>query len=301
MTDTSENIVQPYLIDNGMSRGQAVRLTTVLDTIIGQHGYPESVGKFLAEASVLTALLASSVKYDGVFTLQIQSEGAISMLAVDLTTDGKMRGYARFDESALKQAEQASDGKTGALSSYFGKGTLAFTTEHGGQTYQGIVALEQSSLTDCVLNYFRQSEQIDTEIRLAVGAPDGKPGWIAGAVLLQKMPFDKKAAELLKKEEADDLWTTASVLLESLRDFEILDTTLGLEQLLYRLFHLNDLHFFATKRIEFGCRCSQEKVIKMLQRFSPQDRKDMVVDGVIKTQCRFCGKSYTLTLKDLGE
>lgn len=109
MTDTSENIVQPYLIDNGMSRGQAVRLTTVLDTIIGQHGYPESVGKFLAEASVLTALLASSVKYDGVFTLQIQSEGAISMLAVDLTTDGKMRGYARFDESALKQAEQASD------------------------------------------------------------------------------------------------------------------------------------------------------------------------------------------------
>ena len=216
MTDTSENIVQPYLIDSGMSRGQAVRLTSVLDTIIGQHGYPESVGRFLSEAAVLTVLLASSVKYDGVFSLQIQSDGAISMLVIDLTTTGQIRGYARFDEAALKQAEQTPDEKENPVSHYFGNGTLAFMTEHDGQSYQGVVALEKASLTACVLEYFRQSEQIDTEIRLAVDAPDGKHGWIAGAVLLQKMPFDAKTAELLKKEEVDDLWNTATVLLKSL-------------------------------------------------------------------------------------
>lgn len=301
MTDTSENIVQPYLIDSGMSRGQAVRLTSVLDTIIGQHGYPESVGSFLSEAAVLTVLLASSVKYDGVFSLQIQSDGAISMLVIDLTTTGQIRGYARFDEAALKQAEQTPDEKENLVSHYFGNGTLAFMTEHDGQSYQGVIALEKASLTACVLEYFRQSEQIDTEIRLAVDAPDGKHGWIAGAVLLQKMPFDAKTAELLKKEEVDDLWNTATVLLKSLQDSEIFDTTLSLEKLLFRLFNWNDLHFFMPKKIEFGCRCSKEKVIEMLKRFSLQDRKEMAVDGAIKIDCRFCGKSYTLTLKDLGE
>lgn len=301
MTDTSENIVQPYLIDSGMSRGQAVRLTSVLDTIIGQHGYPESVGRFLSEAAVLTVLLASSVKYDGVFSLQIQSDGAISMLVIDLTTTGQIRGYARFDEAALKQAEQTPDDKENPVSHYFGNGTLAFMTEHDGQSYQGVVALEKASLTACVLEYFRQSEQIDTEIRLAVDAPDGKHGWIAGAVLLQKMPFDAKTAELLKKEEVDDLWNTATALLKSLQDSEIFDTTLSLEKLLFRLFNRNDLHFFMPKKIEFGCRCSKEKVIEMLKRFSLQDRKEMAVDGAIKIDCRFCGKSYTLTLKDLGE
>ena len=301
MTDTSENIVQPYLIDSGMSRGQAVRLTSVLDTIIGQHGYPESVGRFLSEAAVLTVLLASSVKYDGVFSLQIQSDGAIPMLVIDLTTTGQIRGYARFDEAALKQAEQTPDEKENPVSHYFGNGTLAFMTEHDGQSYQGVVALEKASLTACVLEYFRQSEQIDTEIRLAVDAPDGKHGWIAGAVLLQKMPFDAKTAELLKKEEVDDLWNTATVLLKSLQDSEIFDTTLSLEKLLFRLFNRNDLHFFMPKKIEFGCRCSKEKVIEMLKRFSLQDRKEMAVDEAIKIDCRFCGKSYTLTLKDLGE
>lgn len=301
MTDTFENIVQPYLIDSGMSRGQAVRLTSVLDTIIGQHGYPESVGKFLSEAAVLTALLASSVKYDGVFSLQIQGDGAISMLVIDLTATGQMRGYARFDEAALKQAEQTPDEQSTPVSHYFGNGTLAFMTEHDGTSYQGVVALEKASLTDCVLEYFRQSEQIDTEIRLATASPDDKHGWIAGAALLQKMPFDAKTAERLKKEEADDLWNTATVLLKSLQDSEILDTTLSLEKMLFRLFYLNDLHFFIPKQIEFGCRCSKEKVIEMLKRFSPQERKEMPVDGVIKIDCRFCGKSYTVTLQDLGE
>jgi len=300
MTDTSENFVQPYLIDSGMSRGQAVRLTSVLDTIIGQHGYPESVGKFLSEAAVLTALLASSVKHDGVFSLQIQSDGAISMLVIDLTATGQMRGYARFDEAALKQADQTSDTDT-PVSHYFGNGTLGFMAEHDGQSYQGIVALDQPSLTQCVLEYFRRSEQIGTEIRLASAAPDDKHGWIAGAVLLQKMPFDAKTAERLKQEEVDDLWDTATILLKSLQDSEILDTTLSLEKLLYRLFNQNDLHFFMPKKIEFGCRCSKEKVIETLKRFSPQERNDMLVDGVIKIDCRFCGKSYTLTLKDLGE
>ena len=100
-------------------------------------------------------------------------------------------------------------------------------------------------------------------------------------------------------EESED--GAAQFALENATPAELTDPLIGHEELLYRLFHQNDLHFFTPKNVDFGCRCSKEKVLEMLRHFSKQDRKDMIQNGVIKVDCQFCGKSYTLTLKDLGE
>lgn len=294
---TEENVIQPFLIDAGMSRGQAVRLTSVLDTIIDQHKYPEQIGKLLAEAAVLTAMLASSVKYDGVFTLQIQGKGAVTGLVVSLTTSGQMRGYVHFDDASLQKLDST---KQHDVTDYFGEGTLAFTAEQAGQTYQGIIALDKKTLADCVLAYFEQSEQIDTQIKVAITSPDKGHGWIAGAVLLQKMPFDSKLTEQLGTDQLNELWQTSVVLLRSLMDAEMTDTSLDLEKLLYRLYHQNDLHYFPKKSFIFGCHCSKEKVLNMLKTFSKQDLDDMTVDGKISIDCQFCGKNYTVTPLELG-
>lgn len=294
---TEENVIQPFLIDAGMSRGQAVRLTSVLDTIIDQHQYPEQIGKLLAEAAVLTAMLASSVKYDGVFTLQIQGKGAVTGLVVSLTTSGQMRGYVHFDDASLKKLDSTQQHD---VTDYFGEGTLAFTAEQAGQTYQGIIALDKKTLTDCVLAYFEQSEQIDTQIKVAITPPEKEHGWIAGAVLLQKMPFDSKLTEQLGTDQLNELWQTSVVLLRSLTDSEMTDTSLDLEKLLYRLYHQNDLHYFPKKSFNFGCHCSKEKVLNMLKTFSKQDLDEMTVDGKISIDCQFCGKSYTITPSEIG-
>lgn len=301
MTDAATDVICPFIIDSGLSRGQAVRLSTVLDTIISQHQYPERIGYFISETAVLASLLASTLKYEGNFTLQIQGDGAISTLVVNITDTGKIRGYVRYDEKALADAEQKPEVQDGAfVPAFFGQGSLSFMIEQKEQNYQGIVSLEQPTLTECIHQYFDQSEQIDTVIRMAVAAPSqtGK-GWTAGALMLQRMPMDRQLAQVLKDDEINDLWQTAVILLKSAKDEELLDTELPLEKLLHRLYHLNDLHFFMSKQIEFGCRCSQEKVLEMLRRFPEKDRRDMVVDGEIKVDCQFCGKSYTLTLKDL--
>ena len=117
--------------------------------------------------------------------------------------------------------------------------------------------------------------------------------------MLQRLPFDKKIAEEIQQETADDLWETAGVLLHSATKKEMLDEQLPLEKLLYRLYHANNLHFFIQKAIQFGCRCSREKVITMLKSFSEQDRQEMAVNGKIKVDCQFCGKSYTVASEDL--
>lgn len=301
MTDATTDIVCPFLIDSGLTRGQAVRLQKTLDTIISQHNYPEPIGILIAQSALLTALLASIIKFDSVFTLQIQGSGPVSMLAVDMTADGKMRGYSRFDESAVNKAyEDIQEKNADFVPAFFKEGTLSFHVETNDQSYQGITALDQPTLADCVLAYFRQSEQIATALKIEVDPPSqtGK-GWIGSALMLQRLPVDKKISESFQENEIDDLWETAVILLHSATKKEMLDEKLSLEKLLYRLYHTNNLHFFIQKAIQFGCRCSKDKVIKMLRNFSEQDRQEMIIDGKIKVDCQFCGKSYTLTPEDL--
>lgn len=300
MTDATADIICPFLIDSGLTRGQAVRLQKTLDDIIFQHRYPEPVGILIAQSALLTSLLASTIKFDGVFTLQIQGSGAVSMLAVDLTTDGNMRGYARFEEDAVAEAYRKVKDGAPAVPTFFKDGTLSFHVETNGQSYQGITALDQPSLADCVSEYFRQSEQIATVLKIEVAPPDGKrESWTGAAIMLQRLPFDKKISEEIPEEEIADLWETATVLLHSATKEEMLDEKLSLEKLLYRLYHGNNLHFFIQKAIQFGCRCSRNKVITMLKSFSEKDRQEMAVNGEIKVDCQFCGKSYTVGSEDL--
>ena len=302
MTETTADVICPFLIDSGLSRGQAVRLQETLDTIISRHDYPEEIGVLIAQSAVLTAMLASVIKFDSVFTLQIQGSGPVSMLAVDMTADGKMRGYSRFEEEAVCEAYgRIKDNKAEQVPALFKEGTLSFHVETKDQTYQGITALDKPTLAECVLEYFKQSEQIETVLKIEVATPreTGK-GWIGTGLMLQRLPFDKKIAESLRKNEIDDLWETASILLHSATKKEMTDTGLPLEKLLYRLYHANNLHFFMQKTLQFGCRCSKEKVINVLKSFSERERQEMIVDGKIKVDCQFCGKSYILEPDDLN-
>ena len=104
-----------------------MRLNKTLDTIISQHDYPEPIGVLIAQCAVLTAMLASVIKFDSVFTLQVQGAGSVSMLAVDMTADGKMRGYSRFDEAAVIDAyRQIQEKKSEQVPAFFKEGTLSF-------------------------------------------------------------------------------------------------------------------------------------------------------------------------------
>ena len=96
--------VLPFQLDTLGVRGRLVRLGPSLDAIIERHGYPLAVGRPLAEAMVLCATLATSLKYDGIFTLQISGDGPIRLLVTDLTSEGALRGYAQFDSWKLALA-----------------------------------------------------------------------------------------------------------------------------------------------------------------------------------------------------
>ncbi len=146
-------------------RGHVVRLGPAVDQVLARHRYPEPVARVLGEALALTALLSASLKFDGIFTLQIQADGPVSLVVADYRTGGDLRAMAKFAPEALAAADDI------GWSDLLGKGHLAFTVDQGDDTerYQGIVDLVGDSLAECAQSYFRRSEQIATAISLGAG------------------------------------------------------------------------------------------------------------------------------------
>src|SRR5260370_583964 len=244
-----DDAVLPFEVDALDLRGRLTRIGPGIGDVLAKHDYPAPVGKLLGEAIVLTTLLGSSLKFEGRFILQTQTDGPVSFMIVDFQAPDRLRAYARFDAKRLKEGQDS-----GAL---LGRGHLAMTIDQGPDMsrYQGMVALEGGSLEDAAHEYFLRSEQIPTRVRLAVGEEwrggDGpRHRWRAGGMLLQflpKAPERARQADLHPGDapegvvahtiEEDDAWIEGQSLISTVEDVELIDPDLSGERLLYRLVH----------------------------------------------------------------
>ncbi len=307
--ESGDDVVLPFTLDNLDSRGRVVRLGESIDAILNRHNYPAPVARLLGEAVALAALIGSSLKFEGKFILQTQTDGPVNLLVVDFNAPDGLRGYARFDHDALVKAAERGETKPGQL---LGKGHLAMTVDQGAHMdrYQGIVALEGGSLEDVAHTYFQQSEQIPTLVRLAVAEhtrKGGKPHWRAGGVLVQHLPphgqsvmpdlpgdgdFDNPATADPDFKESDK-WAETKAHLSTVGDDELADPDLSAERLLFRLYHETGVRVFPAMPLEERCTCSAERIEAMLRdNFTPEEREDMVIDGEIEVVCEFCSADY---------
>ncbi len=293
-----------FHINEGAFIGRIVRLNDVLNQILGKHCYPLNVSAALAETSALAVLLSSLLKYDGLFTLQIQGNGPVSLLVADVTSAGIVRACAKFDAEKLSQAKtlRKTEDLIEPLPHLVGGGYMAFTVDQGKQTqpYQGVVDLQGKTLTEMALRYFKQSEQIDTTLKLFIKHPEGdSQSWLAAGILLQKAPL-KGGKELEADEETlKQTWEDSEAFIKSLTEGEIFDASLTSAEILHRLFHANGLQIGKEASYTFGCRCSRDKLLNTLASFSEDEIEDMLEDGKISATCQFCGENYVFDKAEL--
>ena len=317
--ESGDDVAVPFTLETLDCRGRVVRLGDALDQILTRHNYPAPVARLLGEAVVLAALIGSSLKFEGKFILQTQTDGPVNLIVVDLDAPDGLRGYARFDADAVQRAIETGEASSGAL---LGKGHLAMTVDQGQFTerYQGIVALEGGTLEDVAHTYFQQSEQVPTLVRLAVAQLTRKgersPHWRAGGTLVQFLPphGERMMADLPgdgdfdNPESADksfvesDKWTTARALLGTIADDELADPDVSPERLLFRLFHEQGVRVFEPMPLEERCTCSAERIEAMLRdNFTAEERGEMVVNGEIEVVCEFCSADYHFKPHEFGD
>jgi molecular chaperone Hsp33 len=307
-----DDAVLPFEVSALDLRGRLTRLGPAIDEILTKHDYPPSVGKLLGEAAVLATLLGSSLKFDGRFILQTQTDGPVSFLIVDFQLPDRVRGYARYDASRLKPGQDSA--------TLLGKGHLAMTIDQGPDMnrYQGFVALDGGNLEDAAHEYFLRSEQIPTRVRLAVGeewrgGDSPKHRWRAGGMLLQflpKAPDRARQADLHPGDAPegtathmvaeDDAWVEGQSMIATVEDVELIDPELSGERLLYRLFHERGVRVFAPLPLRAQCSCSRGAVSTMLKSFGSKDRAEMVKDGKVVVTCEFCSTVYEFTPDEAG-
>ena len=301
--------VVPFEVGPLDVRGRIVQLGPMLDQILARHAYPEPVARLLAQVAVLTVLLGTALKFHGKFIVQTRSDGPVDMLVADFATPQALRAYARFDAGRL--AEAVAEGKD-RPEDLLGRGVLALTIDQGQhmQRYQGVVELEGESLEEVARVYFRQSEQIPTDVRLSV-AKEIVPGgdghrqerWRAGGILAQFLPDAPERLRLPDlpggdgdsgeaHDPTDNAWRELLSLLATIEPTELIDPTVGAERLLYRLFHEHGVRVFDGVRMVDQCSCSREKVHGILARFSAEEVEESIEHGRITVTCEFCSKRY---------
>jgi molecular chaperone Hsp33 len=287
----SDDLVSAFQIEGLPVRGRVVRLGEAVNEVLTRHSYPEPVANLLGEACALAALVGSSLKFEGRLIVQAQGDGPVRYVVVDYDTTGGLRGYCRFDPDEVAAVSEGF-ARPGAKT-LLGGGVFIMTLDQGPdmERYQGVTAIEGESLALCAEQYFMQSEQIPTRVRLAVGQVDTGEGltWRAGGILIQTIAGDET------RGETKEAWNHAQALFETTGEDELIDPTVPTTTLLWRLFNEDGVRLIDEKPLRAFCRCSEERIGVVLQSFSPEEKAEMIEpDGKIHVTCEYCSRVYAL-------
>ncbi len=293
----ADDIVATFSLDRAPVRGRIARLGAgALDPILRRHDYPRPVAILLGEALTLAALVGSLLKAEARLVVQAQGEGPVPLLVAE-HAGGGLRGYARLADGAANTLANANRMPPAAL---LGAGNLVMTLDDGADkpTYQGVVALDGDTLAQCAENYFRASEQTDTNIRLAVGevmSRDAPLSWRAGGALMQRV-----AGDAARGDTSED-WNRASILFASTRDEELIDPALGADRLLYRLFHEEGARMAKPAPLDDRCTCNETRLTAVMRQFPREELEELVEpDGLLHARCQFCSRAYLIVPDSVG-
>ncbi|MXR69552.1 Hsp33 family molecular chaperone HslO [Shewanella sp. JBTF-M18] len=271
----SKDILNRYLFDNADVRGQIVQLEKSYQEILSAHTYPEAIARLLGELMAATSLLTATLKFDGDISVQVQGNGPVSLAVINGNNLQQLRGVARWEGEVAKDA---------SLQQLMGQGHMVITlTPSNGERYQGVVALEKETLAECLEQYFLQSEQLPTAIRLFA---NGKQ---AAGMLLQVLPGENEHNQ--EFEHLEQL--TSTIKAEELFDLEA-------TEVLHRLYHQEEVRLFDPIEVTFSCTCSRERSGQALKTVAKEELDAILAEqGKIEMGCEYCNSSYSFDSIDV--
>jgi len=288
--------VRRFIVENRPVRGHWVHLEGAWRELRAHRDYPQPVRELLGQAVAASVLLAATLKFRGQLTLQLQGNGAVSLLVAQCTHDFRLRAVARFDAAAV--ADLPVDGAADSLAAsgevfrrlVGSDGRFAVTIEANERhvRYQGIVPLSGDSLAASLEAYFARSEQLPTRVLLAADETFG------AGVLVQKLPEDTAADD----SQLSEVWEQAERGIERLSPEDLLRCPV--EELLGRGFADHDMRLFRGAPVQFECRCSQGRVTSLLRALGPDEVRDVLREqGSVTVTCEFCHRPYRFDEDDV--
>jgi len=270
-----------YLFDGVSVRGELVQLSETYQQIISSKEYPAPIQKLLGELLVATSLLTATLKFEGSITVQLQGDGPVKLAVINGDHDQKLRGVARWDGDVPE---------AGNIHDLMGKGHMVITiTPTKGERYQGVVGLEGDCVATCLEGYFESSEQLKTRIWLRTGDIDGQAK--AAGMLLQVLP-DEQSSD-------DGDFAHLEQLTDTVKNEELF--TLEAQDVLFRLYHQENVQLFEPQTVTFQCGCSRERSASAICSIERAEIDRIVAEeGKVSLHCDYCGTSYDFDNVDVA-
>lgn len=280
----SSDQIHRFIFDNTDIRGEIVTLKESIKAQQDRLKLPTPVQALLGEFIAAAALMSSTLKFKGIFTLQARGNGAVPVMMAEVRNNELLRGIATLsDEISIDENTPA------FLPNLMGdKGILSITLDPDeGERYQGIVPLDAPSLAECIEHYFQQSEQLPTKIWLSSNAST------AAGLFIQMMP--QQVADADTNSEA---WNNRIQLANTITADELL--SLEHEQLLTRLFHEEGVRLYEPHGLRFECSCSKARCSKALVQLGEAEMQSIIEEqGIVQVDCQFCGYQYEYNQADI--
>lgn len=279
------NKLIPFTLNKAEVKGRVVKLDKTLDIILKKHQYSDLVARILAELLLVGPLIGSQFKEEIFLTLQLQVKDKTQYFVADYQHPGKLRGYANCDK-ITENDEYESIVKNSLL--------LVTIDRQNNNRYQGIVEITKDSISEALENYFHQSEQIDTSIKIKVDKlqhPNQNATWCGGGMLLQALP----------SEGNNETWRDANIYFSTIKDDELIDPSLTLENLLYALYNEMEIRIYDPLTIEHQCHCSHSKIENVILSLGREESEKAFQDDKIIVNCEFCNKKYEFSHSDLDK
>ena len=267
--------LQRFLLEGTPVRGEIVRLDATWRAVLERREYPKPLEQLLGEMMAAGALLSATLKFDGALIMQMQGDGPVRLLVVEVTSEHTMRATAKWE----------GDIASGGIQSLLGDGKFVITIapESGKQAYQGIVSLDGDTVSEVLEHYMATSEQLDTRLWLASDESQ------AGGMLLQRLPEHP--------EYDEDAWNRATTIGETITKQELL--TLSARDIVHRLYHEEDIRLFEERATAFRCSCTRDRVTAMLRLLGRDEVQSILSErDRVEVACEFCGRQYVFDAVD---
>lgn len=280
-----------FIFENTSVRGEYVHLDATFQAALVRHDYPPIVANVLGQAMAATVLLGATVKFEGSLILQLQGKGPMTLLVVQLFSNGSLRGLANWKDEVLPDTDQ--------LSALFGEGHLVITIEASINTngqirrkqserYQGIVELGEGNIAQALEGYFQQSEQLSTRLWLSVNDQH------AAGLLIQAMPSN----EPQQLGDDQESWNRISILSNTITHDEMMG--LPFRELMHRLYHEEDIRVFDPEIVRFRCTCSRTRIEELLRGLGADEVRDILQEtDKVEVDCEYCKQHYSFDAVDV--
>lgn len=287
---SKSDCLNKFLLQDRSARIISVQIDELWQT--AQVHQPESpaVRELLGELIAAAALLTANLKFDGSLLLQLQGTGVVKLIVVECRQDMSLR-------ATIKLNHEPSPEQTGlqALLNADGQGRFSVILNPprdnpGRQPYQGVVPLNEDSVTKVLEGYMRQSEQLETRIWLAASNQR------LGGLLLQRMPHNGGNAQTSEEATAAS-WAHAQTLCDTISSEELIKV--DSDTLLHRLFWETPVVGLESAELTWRCGCDRTRVAAMLRNLGKSEIDDIIAEqGQVEVTCEFCATPYRFDAVD---